>query len=81
VDDITVTPQAQALIVRWPRGGFVWNRPVAVTVERDGSRESMYVPDVTRWVQAGMLVVGLAFLIMGWAVSARRNRRQGEVGS
>jgi len=75
VGEIIVTPQSQALIVRWPRGGFIWNRPVAVTVERDGSRESMYVPDVTRWVQAGVLAVGLAFLIIGWAVSARISRR------
>ena len=26
VGDVTVTPQSQALIVRWPLGGFVWNR-------------------------------------------------------
>jgi hypothetical protein len=76
VGDVTVTPQSQALIVRWPWGGFVWNRPVAVTVERDGRRERLPVPDVTRWAQVGILVAGLAFLTMGWAASVRRNGKQ-----
>ena len=30
VGDVTVTPQSQALTIRWPYGGAVWNRPTAV---------------------------------------------------
>jgi hypothetical protein len=37
VGRITVTAQSQALIVRLPSGGFVWNRPTAIVVERDGA--------------------------------------------
>lgn len=33
VGDVTITPQSQALIIRLPFGGLVWNRPVAVLVE------------------------------------------------
>ena len=37
VGDVTVTPLARALVVRLPQGGFVWNRPTALTVERAGA--------------------------------------------
>ena len=43
VGDVTVTPQSQALIVRFPQGGLVWNRPVAVLIRQHG--ETKRVPD------------------------------------
>ena len=46
--DVTITPQAQALTVHFPYGGFVWNRPVAVLVKRDGRQERFPIFDVTR---------------------------------
>jgi hypothetical protein len=46
--DVTITPQAQALTVHFPFGGFVWNRPVAVLVEWNGRRELFPIFDVTR---------------------------------
>ena len=39
VGDVTLTPQSQALTIRWPNGGFVWNRPVSVLVERGGQTD------------------------------------------
>ena len=74
VGDVTVTPQSQALIVRWPFGGFVWNRPVAILVERDGPHfvERMRVVDVTRMVQLGLLGFGLIFSIVILGKSVRR---------
>ncbi len=56
VGDATATPQAQALSVRFPFGGFVWNRPAAVLVERDGRTERIPIVDITRlivWILAG----------------------------
>ena len=74
VGDVTVTPQSQALIVRWPFGGFVWNRPVAILVERGGPRsvERMRVVDVTRMVQLGLLGLGLILSIAVLGKSVRR---------
>lgn len=46
--DVTITPEARALVVRLPFVGFVWNRPAAVIVERDGRRERLTVGDPTR---------------------------------
>jgi hypothetical protein len=74
VGDVTVTPQSQALIVRWPFGGFVWNRPVAILVERDGLHfvERMRVVDVTRIVQLGLLGLSLVLSIAVLGKSVRR---------
>ena len=76
--DVTVTPQSQALIVRWPFGGFVWNRPVAILVERDGSRivERMRVIDVTRLVQLGLLGFSLILSIAVFGRSVRRKEQR-----
>jgi hypothetical protein len=50
-----VTPRARVLEIRWPGGGLVWNRPVGVTVERDGQTTRMSIVDATRVAQ---LVLG-----------------------
>ena len=74
VGDVTVTPQSQALTVHWPFGGFVWNRPLAILVERGGQRSVQRIPivDVTRIVQLGLL----GFLFFSIAVLARAARRK-----
>jgi hypothetical protein len=59
VGDLTVTPQSQALTIRWPGGGWSWNRPVALVVERDQRSERIPIVDVTRAAQLGVLVFGL----------------------
>jgi hypothetical protein len=74
VGEVTVTPRARALVVRLPQGGFVWNRPTAVTVERAGAVRRVPVVDVTRVLQLGLLVLGLAAAV---AVSRRSHRNGG----
>mgnify|MGYP000877440279 FL=1 len=54
---LRVTPQAHALRVHWPGGGFVWNHPAAVIVERDGVTERLPVVDVLWAVRLGLLAV------------------------
>ena len=72
VGDVTVTPRARALVVRLPRGGFVWNRPSAVLVERAGQVRRIQVWDVTRVLQLGLLGLGLAIAL---AIPLRPSRR------
>ena len=72
--DVTVTPQSQALTVRWPNGGFVWNRPVAVLVDRDGETERVPIIDMTRVVQLGLMGLGFVFTMLVFVRSARRRR-------
>lgn len=67
VGEMIITPQSQSLTLRFPwrwPGGFVWNRPTALLVERDGVTERVLIIDATRLAQAG--IVGLAFLF--WAI-------------
>lgn len=72
VDGVTVTPRSRTLVVRLPKGGFVWNRPTAVLVEQDGRVRRIPIIDVTRVAQMGLL--GLALLTAG--ASLRRARRR-----
>jgi hypothetical protein len=78
VGDVSLTPQSQALTIRWPRGGLVWNRPVAVLVERDGQTERIPIVDVTRMAQLELLGLGLVFSMVIFILSARRRRVQNE---
>jgi hypothetical protein len=68
VGDTTITPQAQSLSIRWPRGEWVWNRPTGVLVERNGQTERIPIVDVTRVALWTMLGITVAL----WALSLRR---------
>lgn len=61
---VTVTPWSRALTIRLPFGGFVWNRPTAVVVERAGRIERIPVRDVTRDAQLGLIVLALLLVIV-----------------
>ncbi|MBI4674064.1 MAG: hypothetical protein HY741_20660 [Chloroflexi bacterium] len=56
VENTRLVPQARVLSVRFPFGGFVWNRPVSIIIERDGKRETIAVPDLTLISQIAMAV-------------------------
>ena len=75
--NLSITPQSQALSLRWPNGGFVWNRPVAVRVEKDGQVERVPIVDITRLAQ--VILWGLSGLFaLGTVLFAVRN--QGKEG-
>lgn len=78
VDEVAVTPQSQALTVRWPRGGWVWNRPVGVLVERGGDTERIPIVDVTRVAQLGLYGLALVFAIVGLVLLTKGRRTQNE---
>ncbi len=65
INNTTLTPQSQSLTLRHPWGGFVWNRPVAVQVERDGEMERVPIIDVTRMV---LLLFGAVGMVTAVAV-------------
>jgi hypothetical protein len=72
--DIQVTPQSRALTVRWPRGGWVWNCPVAVLVERDGHRRRVPIVDVTRVAQLMLYGFSLVFVLGGLYIMVKKGR-------
>ena len=61
----TVTPVSQTVNVRFPSGGWVWNRPVAVLVESEEGTERLPIVDATRlgMIGASAAAAGLALLI------------------
>lgn len=80
IGDALLTPQSQALIIRWrPNAAFVYNRPLAVFVDQNGTTQRMPVVDVTRLIQVGLLAISLVFLLAGF--NRRVSRRKSSVRS
>jgi hypothetical protein len=74
VGDTRVTPQAQAFSVRFPFGGFVWNRPTAVLVERDDLTQRIPIVDVTRAAQIALFGLVVTFSVIITLLAARQRR-------
>ena len=74
---LTVTPRSRALMVRWPFGGWVWNRPVSVTFQDGEQTGRMAIIDLTRLIQLSLLGLAAIFVTTGLIVSHRR-RNQNE---
>ena len=64
---VRVTPRSQVLEVHAGPATFVWQRPVAVRVERDGQVTQTPIVDVTRIAQIALLA-----LVVLAALAARR---------
>jgi hypothetical protein len=64
VGDVTVTPHSWTLVVRFPFGGIVWNRPIGVTVRRGDRVEEIPIRDVTRIAELSLAAaIGVLFLV------------------
>jgi hypothetical protein len=75
VGDITLTPQSQALVIRWPNGGLVWNRPVGVLVEQGEHKLRLPIVDVTRLAQLWLFGISVLLAVI-WLISAVLQRRK-----
>ena len=62
----TLTPEAQVVTVNTRFGGFVWNRPTAVLVDRDGATERVPIVDVTRYALMALWGVSAGVLALAW---------------
>ncbi len=71
--DVRVTPESQALTVRWPQGGLVWNRPVAIWIHRDGEQERIPILNITRAIVWGLYAT-VALLGIGCMLRALHKR-------
>ena len=76
VGDTRLTPQAQALSVRFPFGGFVWNRPTAVLVESDDVTQRIPIVDVTRAAQIVLFGLVLTISVIITLLAAQQRARQ-----
>lgn len=60
-----VTPQSQTLVLGGAPGRLIWNRPLAVVVEHNGTTKRTPILDLTRLIQIGLFCTGLFFSISG----------------
>jgi len=52
-------PESQALIIKFPFGGFVWQRPTAVLVQNGAQSERHPIVDVTRLATISVMAASL----------------------
>lgn len=76
VEETTLTPVSQVLTIRWPNGGWVWNRPVAVLVEQGGQSQRHPIVDVTRIVQLSFIAIAFFFAVLAFVVKLGRTISQ-----
>ena len=65
-----MTPVKRAVQLTWPGGAWLWQRPVAVEVQEDGSTRRIPISNITRRALVGM-ALGMALI----AVLTRRPQR------
>lgn len=70
-----ITPLAQVVIVRWPGGGLVWNRPAGIVVEERGATTSIPIHDPTRRWQIIMFAIALVAIWMAYIPRASRKEQ------
>lgn len=73
----TLVPESQALIIKFPYGGFVWQRPTAVLVQQGEQTQRYPITDVTRlatWsvLAASLLLPLLLRLILNKSTEAKQ---------
>lgn len=72
-DGRIIRPVSRVLSVWWrPFGGGVWNWPVAVEVEENGTVRELPIVNVNLWAQIG---IGLMVILAGMLISAAGKRR------
>lgn len=70
-----ITPQSQSISFHYPFGGFVYNRPLAVIVERDGTVDRIPIVDVTLLILASLAGFSLFFSMLLAGQAATRTAR------
>ncbi|MBI3944002.1 MAG: hypothetical protein HY326_13375 [Chloroflexi bacterium] len=75
VDERTITPLSQVLVIQLPFAAWVWHRPAAVLVERDGQAQCIPILDMTRLVQVGLwAVIGITAVVIGAGATRRKEQ-------
>lgn len=60
----TLIPESQALIIKFPYGGFVWQRPTAVLVQQGNQTRRYPITDVTRLATWSVLAATLLLPVL-----------------
>ena len=66
VGERTITPQSQAVMMRLPFAGWVWNRPTAVLVTENNQTSTIPIPDPTRWALWTLTGISVLVSLLAW---------------
>lgn len=72
VGDRVIRLQAQNVLLNTPFGGFVWNRPTAVLVEKEGRTDEVPIIDATRYALISLGVLGVIGMMLLRMIAATR---------
>lgn len=72
-------PLTRIARIDWPGGNVIWQRPVAIEIQREDRRERLPITNMTRRVIVGLVLSGILFVIVvtfGERIYASRQRRK-----
>jgi hypothetical protein len=72
IGDQVIRLQAQAILLNTPFGGFVWNRPTAVLVEKDGVTDEVPIVDATRYALISIGVMGMVGMMLAKLIAGAK---------
>ncbi len=59
-----ITPIGQIMHIRWPGGGLLWHRPLAVEAQREGQTYQLPIYNATRRASLMILLTGLLLAVL-----------------
>lgn len=75
VGEVNVTPLGQSLTVRCKQGGWVLNRPRSLVVQREETKQTMPILDVTRILQLVLYSLSALFMILGFIFTRHKKEK------
>jgi len=75
IGDRVIRLQSQAISLNTPFGGFLWNRPTAVLVEKDGITDEVPIVDATRYALISIGVMGVVGMLLAKLIAGVRMTR------
>lgn len=72
IGDRVIRLQARAIMLNTPFGGFLWNRPTAVLVEKEGEIEEIPIVDATRFALISIGVMGMVGMMLAKLVAGAK---------
>ena len=75
-----ITPVGRVFQVRWPRGGFIHHRPVAIEVREGDVMRHVPIPNTTSRITSTLTLTGFAVAVIGslWMRQAKSRSKGGK---
>jgi hypothetical protein len=75
-----ITPVGRVFQIRWPRGGFIRHRPVAIEVREGDVLHRVPIRDITRRITTTLTLTGFAVAVIGslWMRRAKTRSKGGK---